>query len=453
MKKSKLINKRLDELTNTIQQLTDKINGIYQDKEGLKGAESSQPQILLVDAFEEYYKHLYNYNTPSHIRVERERTYTSRLFRAIGILKKEIVGHGIDFSTFKVSDINDEVVGWFYEGLAGEHFANVTYNSMRAYINTFEIWLIEKGYLRKRHFVKLKRKAAVSNSKAISQSEYNALIRLIVEEPGECREVDDIRYRDYYQPWLVTGIQLGLEMGGRMEDIINFKFSNIIEDGGKPAYIKIEDYKYNVIKKLVTSKEKKYKAIPISKNLLAILMESGYNKMKGRDEFVLAGEITLPSLRRHGIPRILRNGFRYYYSKLNTGRQISFKSLRKAHITGSYIQTGGHPEYLSGHDSGFIPINHYVDKDEIAKYHTQIGYTVFPEEGPLPFFEKISKAKRVTIQQHLKKADSSKIASTEVLDRDVEAILYEKSKKAIFGEKNRLIGIIQGDHPIIVLKP
>jgi len=461
MKKSKLINKRLGELTISLQNLSDKINSIYQNKDVLKSADDGQPQILLIDAFEEYYKHLYNYNTPSHIRVERERTYTSRLFRAVGILKREIIGHGIDVSAFKVSDINDEVVGWFYEGLAGEHFANVTYNSIRAYINTFEIWLIEKGYLKKRYFVKLKRKTAISNSKAITQSEYHALLRLIINEPGECREMDDVRYRDYYQTWLVTGIQLGLETGGRMEDIINFKFSNIIEDGGKPAYIKIEDFKYNVIKKLVTNKEKKYKAIPISANLLIILMESGYSKKKGTDEFVLAGDITSPSIRKHGIPRILRNGFSHYYSKLNTGRPLSFKSLRKAYITSSYIQTGGHPEYLSGHDSGFVPINHYVDKDEIAKYHTQMGYTVFPEAVDLPFFERISKVKKVKIQQHLKNVSSitlnkdttTKALTEKVFDRDAEAMLHEKSKKAIFSENDPLIGIIQGNHPIIVLKP
>ena len=435
------VNKRLDEIANALEKLTERVEGGKTSTENKMGKQKSP--MLLVQAVEEYYQFLVNFNIRAHEVRQLSNRYIHRIFQVFKILRNEIIRHGRSYAAFKVSDINDDVVGWFYEALDKMNYSNPTFNDRRGIINTFEIWLIDKGYLKTRHFIKIKKRIIVHNPKCITKTEFETLINLINQEPDRYRNLENIKYRDHYQPWLAKGLQFALEIGGRMDDVMNLKFSNIIEENGSPVFIKVEDFKYNRRWNLNNQKSKKYRSLPISKNLLIILNQSGYSKMKGSEEFIFLSDVISPHLRNYIIPNILKTGFLYYYKKLNTGRHLTFKSLRKADITNKYLLTEGHPEYLSGHSSRRVAINHYVNKEEIAKYYTQIGYSVFPEEEVN--FEDIRP--RITKSDAISKPESNEVLVIPHL------LKHSNQEKQIFNVKTDSFGIIQGEHPFISLRP
>ncbi|HTC00486.1 MAG TPA: hypothetical protein VK705_07370 [Ferruginibacter sp.] len=382
MNKNKEINERLDKMSLLIQNLNKKINKLSKISQpaAISTDEGLDNGKLLIDAIDEYYRFLHNYGVPPHEVKLRENYYINTVFRTIRILKEEITSHQRDLAKFKVSDITSEVVGWFYSGLESRGFKTPTFNNMRGNVNSFEIWLMERKYASARYFNKIKKKAWAVNPNSITKQEFNSMIKLITRESGMYKDKKEIvKFKFYYRPWLSKGLKIALELGGRMDEIINFRYNNIVEEGGLPAFIKIEDQKVNRSRKIFDDKLKKYKYLPISQNLIEILNNSGYKKKKGKDLFVLADSLKASAQRDYEIASVLRSGFNHYYRLLNTKRILTFKSLRKADVTSKFIATGGHPEFLTGHSSPTVVNKHYVDKEAVAKNQTRKGYAVFDD--------------------------------------------------------------------------
>ena len=167
--------------------------------------------------------------------------------------------------------------------------------------------------------------------------------------------------RNFYRPWLADGFNLALETGRRREEIINLKFKDITEENGMPIYIVYEDIKVNKIQNRKTEKNKKFGYIPVTNNLHKLLIKLGYEENKGKDKYILAPEVEIN--RNRVMSDVLSRGFSHYYQQLNTGRQLTFKSYRKAHITSLSIHLiqSEAVKRVTGHsDSGVIE-KHYID--------------------------------------------------------------------------------------------
>jgi hypothetical protein len=77
---------------------------------------------------------------------------------------------------------------------------------------------------------------------------------------------------------------------------------------------------------------------------------------------------------------VLSNGFSHYYNQLNTGRKLTFKSLRKTYITNLqiYFSGSGDTKAITGHSDNQVIERNYIDKKEIAK--ASRGFSVFSKE-------------------------------------------------------------------------
>jgi len=78
---------------------------------------------------------------------------------------------------------------------------------------------------------------------------------------------------------------------------------------------------------------------------------------------------------------VFSRGFTHYYSQLNTGKNLTYKSLRKAYITGLKIYLSHSNDLIktTGHSSNAIVESNYIDKIEMAK--ALRDFCVFPEEN------------------------------------------------------------------------
>jgi integrase len=365
-----------------IVELKRQINELHRNYENvlyLIGKGSPKSQKLLLVAMDEYMAYLRNEGVPPHLVKDRSLNYIGIVGNALELLRTVIRLRHWSLVTFRVSDIDDVLVGWFYTELNKRPYKDRTFNHYRKSINSFEIWLLDKGYISRRYFTKIPRKQVISNPQAITKTEFENLLKIIKPKTGKW--LNNVgawrRHAQVYRPWFKAGFIITLELGLRRNELIAFKFSNVIEEKGKPAYIRIEDSKVNHQRRIADDNFKKYKALPISKNLMKILMECGYKNNKGKDIFVIAPKITDMIERHYHVAITLSKGFRYYYRKLNTGRQLTMNCLRIADATAKYNMTDGHAHWLTGHSSAYVAQNHYVDKVEIAKAATKKGYSVF----------------------------------------------------------------------------
>jgi integrase len=345
---------------------------------------NNTPQLLL-EALARYSGWLKNENVPKHLQKERDSQYTDDIERKLKLLIVGLKKKGHNLSSFRVDDLNDKAVGDVVEFLDTEcNYSPRTYNKFFSYASSFLKWFSEEYYPVRAWFKRVPKKnvgGADSEPHAITKREYEALLKVTTPENGmqidkitgkDGKEVD--KARNYYRPYLKDAYKLALETGRRRHEIINFKYSGINKEKG---YLKVEDFKVNNIQKRKDEKEKKYIYVPLTESLWELLNELGYEKYKNTDEYILAPEIK--NKRNKVMSDYLSRAFTHYYKQLNTGRELTFKSFRKAYITQLTIFMGNQARMITGHGGEQVMDQHYRDKEIIAK--AAQNFKVFSDES------------------------------------------------------------------------
>lgn len=334
---------------------------------------------LLVHAMSRYIGWLHNENVPAHLEKERSEEHikdVERAFRSLAICLKE---NGYNLEIISMDDINDEVIGYVYSYLESKNMANRTFNKHIGYFSSFLKWYaLEYDHQIRNWFDRVKRKKLNPTPEAITKSEYEALLKQITPDNGVKEYRGGIKEtRNVYRPWLVDGFRLALETGRRREEIVNLKWSNILESEGF-QYIKVEDFKVNRIQNRTSDKERKFVYVPVTDSLKELLNEMGYEKYANTDNYILAPEIK--TSRGRVMSDILSRGFSHFYEQLKTGRSLTFKCLRKTYITNLEIFMGnGNTKAITGHSDDQVIQRNYIDKKEIAK--AARSFNVFSTEA------------------------------------------------------------------------
>ena len=345
-------------------------------KETASNEIKSQP-VFLVNAMAKYLGWLNNEGVPAHRMKLRSDDYIRDIQKALIEFTHCLKVNGYNLPTVTIDDINDDMVGLLFEQMESSGMANRTFNKKIGYYTSFIEWYKEQyNYQGRNHFEKVTRKIVINNPEAISQNEYEALLQQITPENGVNKN-ERVARKNLFRPWLKDGIRLALETGRRREEIINLKWNNINENDGI-KYIKVEDYKVNHIQKRVTEQEKKYIYIPVTESLFNLLFEMEYEKYQGCNRYILAPEINIQ--RNRIMSDTLSRGFTHFYNQLNTGRKLTFKSLRKAYITNLEIFMGnGNTKSITGHSDDQVIERNYIDQKEMAK--AAKDFAVFPQKN------------------------------------------------------------------------
>ena len=341
--------------------------------------EKKQPAKLM-HAMARYIGWLHNEDVPAHMVKNRSDNHIKDVERAFRVLAESIKSNGHKISELTVDDINNNVVGQIYSHLENKKFANRTFNKYFTYYTSFIKWYAQEyDYPLKNCFELVQRKNLNPQPEAITKSEYEALLKQITPENGIKEYENGVKpLRSLYRPWLSDGIRLGLETGRRREEIINIKWKDIQESEGV-QFIKVQDYKVNRIQNRITEDEKKYIYVPVTDSLKELLNDLEYEKNRGTDNFILAPDVNIS--RNRIMSDVLSNGFSHYYNQLNTGRKLTFKSLRKTYITNLqiYFSGNGDTKAITGHSGNQVIERNYIDKREIAK--ASRGFNVFSKEN------------------------------------------------------------------------
>jgi integrase len=342
-----------------------------------RGNQNEVNPTLIIHAMARYISWLHNEGVPAHRIRERSNEHISDVERAFKSFVECLNDCKYQMETLTIDDINDKMVGQVFSYLEKKSFANRTFNKYIGYYTTFlKGYSEEFNYPIRNWFERINRKKLNPKPKAITRKEYEALLNQIKPEKGFKEYEWEARIRNVYRTWLKDGIRLGLETGRRREELINLKWNNIEESEGIEV-IKVEDYKVNHIQNR-TNDERKFIFIPITDSLRQLLIELGYEKYVNTDNYILAPEVKIS--RTQVMSDILSRGFSHYYNQLNTGRKLTFKSLRKAYITNLEIFMGnGNTKAITGHSDNQVIERNYIDKKEIAK--AMRGFNVFSKES------------------------------------------------------------------------
>lgn len=338
--------------------------------------EQTKPS-LLIHLMAKYIAFLNNEDVPSHRIKERSKAHIRDVENAFKVFYQCLSERKYNIKTVRYDQIDDNIVGELFTYLTEEkQFSNRTFNKYFSYFTSFSTWAKKQGYSTQNFFEEAPRKRIRPNPQAINKEEFDNLLKITTQENGSTIDKNG-KKRNFYRDWLPFAFRLALLSGRRREELINLKFSDVVIDKeGTLLYIECPDLKVNRQQGVTAEEDKKINYIPITKDLEVLLYEMDYEKNKNTDTYILAHNIR--SHRNKAMADALSKGFQHFYSKLNTDRNLSFKSMRKSYITSVSLFTGGNAKIITGHSDDAVIQKHYLDQKVIAT--SLQNFEVFPSE-------------------------------------------------------------------------
>lgn len=335
----------------------------------------------LIECFAYYIAFLNNEGVVPHKKKKRDPDHIRKVDLSFELFLKALQQNGINTGILKFTEVNDEMVGFVHKlFLEDMGLANKTYNNRMALLRTFTSHMIKDLKCNYENpFLGVQNLILSNDVTAIEQNEFEKLMLVITPENGIQKRVqkgrENLRTTTWYKPWLKHGIQLGLFTGGRADEIVLPKWTDIVlTSDGQFDTIKTIDYKIDrANNNLKGNGGAFYKYFPITKELGKLLLEIGYEEYKNSDKYILAPEETM---KRSSITKFLSEGFTHYYKQIGKNPEITFNKLRKAYITSAMGQFGDSSTALSNHKNISISIKNYQDK-KVTRDAAKETFSVF----------------------------------------------------------------------------
>lgn len=350
---------------------------------GQKRLENGNIAPLLINGFARYIGVLNNENVPFHRQEEKSPDYIKDIERAFGCFLKSQKKNNIDVSLLRATQLDDFMMGYFYKELLDNNYSPRTINKYLGHLTTFLSWHMDEFKVPERNwFATINREYEQQpDPLTITQNEFEELMTEC-KKPGngiQHYEYGSKSERNYERYFMTHVFTFGLYSGMRRENLLTAKFSNIKEENRIPVTIKVPNLKVNRIKNLTKQETIRYIDVPVTNELRELLYSLGYEKFKGFDNYIIAPEIK--SNRTRALSDLVTRAFSHYYSKLNTGRKLTFKNLRKTYATSLALQYGDDiARIIIGHSLGTVLDKHYRNREVIAKKVARTFEGVFPDK-------------------------------------------------------------------------
>ena len=254
------------------------------------------------------------------------------------------------------TDILTEDVSNFYVW-AEENYSSKTFNKCFIALRAFFEFLIEiENIEMKNPFRKFVPKSVTPSSiDIITEDEFNQVLAAVDTFNPFITLGGKGEKKNLYKPYLKDGFKLFLLTGGRREEVVDLKWSDIYSTPQGVKLFIIDNLKVKRMKK--NNKEcKKY--IGINIDLEDFLIELGMNEKIGTDEYILYPNRTSTT---KTIMTDLSRGFSHYKEGAGIKKDISLSNLRKTYLTWHHQVLGDDTGLVSSHSTTQVLEKYYLD--------------------------------------------------------------------------------------------
>jgi integrase len=330
---------------------------------------------LLTDCVMMYSDWLENVDVPKHKQRIRSNDYVKTTVRYI-LNFTDFLKVKTKLETFKIYDLNDDIIGTYYEYLEEVCKTPSTYNHNSKALKNFNNFLIDtKGYLIPNFFKGVKLKYENSNPTSVKDNDFIKLLNAISSKDSVHVFANGKR-KNMYKPYTKEAIELVAYTGMRIEETMILKYSDIIvNDEGKLVYLIGTDLKFERAHNWNNTKEPKKVLIPCTKELEDLLIRLNYKDNLGLDKYLIAGD---KKILRKTIANQLSDSFTFYKKKAGISSNITLKNMRKTFLTKLHTKTG-FVESMGYQRSAKVTLGNYIDKAEVVKKVNEMGFSFFSD--------------------------------------------------------------------------
>lgn len=317
---------------------------------------------------------LENVDVPRHQQRIRSNEYIKTTVRYILNFSKFLEDNKFDLNKFKIYDLNDKIIGKYYEYLEMTCKSNASYNHNTKALKNFNNFLIdEKGFNVPNLFRKVKLKYENPNPTSINDNDFKKLLNTISEKDSIYTYSNGVK-KNMYRPYTKDAIELIAYTGMRIEEAISLKYSDIVLDNdGQIEHLIGTDLKFERAHNWNNTKAPKKVLIPYSTELENLLIKLNYKDNLGLDKYLIANNTNIS---RKSLSTQLSQSFTFFRKKAELPNSYCIKHLRKTFLTKLHTQTG-FVESMGYQRSAKVTLNNYIDKVEVVKAINKRGFGYF----------------------------------------------------------------------------
>jgi integrase len=253
-------------------------------------------------------------------------------------------------------DIKIQDVSNFYQW-AEDNYSERSFNKCFIAVRAFFEFLIEiENIEMKNPFRKFVPKVVTpATINIITEDEFNQILVAVDTFNPFIKLGGKGEKKNMFKPYLKDGFKLFLLTGGRREEVVGLKWSDIYSTPQGVKLFIIDNLKVKRMKK--NNKEcKKY--IGINVDLENFLIELGMNEKIGKNEYILYPN---RSSTTKTIMTELSRGFSHYKNGAGIKKDISLSNLRKTYLTWHHQVLGDDTGLVSSHSTSHVLDKYYLD--------------------------------------------------------------------------------------------
>lgn len=308
----------------------------------------------IIDAAIRYNQYLNGESNYAHLKKNVSEGYKAELIRYCRYFFENLKKTK-DIRTSRVKDIKREDVSNFYLW-AAKKFKDKTFNKCMFSVKCFFTFLIDVEEIDMRNPFRnyIAKQVLKSNIETVNKVEFLKILGAIdIYDPIITLGGKEER-KNMFKPYLKDGFRLFLLTGGRREEVVDLRWSDIFIAPTGVKFFRIRNMKVE----LITNKMYIYKHIPINDDLYNLLLEMGYDKNKDSDNYILCPDRVVKSIT---IMDCLSKAFTHYRKGSGIEKDISLKSLRKTYLTWVNQVMNKDTKILSSHSTDGVLKEYYLD--------------------------------------------------------------------------------------------
>lgn len=261
-----------------------------------------------------------------------------------------------DIQITRIVEVTKSDVARFYSWADAHYNSEKSFNKCLGALKAFFKFLIEiEDVQMKNPFASYEAKKAIKkNVETLTKDEFDSVISVIDTANPIIKLGGKGEKKNLYRFYLKDGFKLFLLTGGRREEVVELKWSDILTKIDGTKFFKIDNKKVNRQKD--TDEYVKY--LPINHDLFELLIKLGYNEKKTTNDFILYPDRKVKSIT---IMNDLSKAFTHYKKEAGITKAVSLKNLRKTYITWLRLVTGKDTGLLTSHGGEQVLIDHYID--------------------------------------------------------------------------------------------
>ncbi len=308
----------------------------------------------IFDALIKYNQYLEGANSYAHLKKNISKSYKDELIRFCTYFCQN-VGKTKSIKTNRIKSINRADVSNFYLW-AEAHYGEKTFNKCMAGVKCFFEFLIDIEEIEMRNPFRnyVAKEVVKSNIETVNRDEFLQILAAIDTINPLVTLGGKGQRKSMYKPYLKDGFRLFLLTGGRREEVVNLRWSDIFITPTGTKFFRIRNIKVERLK----NKTDVYKHIPINEDLYNLLEEIGYDKNKDSDDYILFPDREVSEIT---IMNSLSKAFTHYRKGAGIKKDIRLKNLRKTYLTWVNQVMSKDTKILSSHSTDGVLKDYYLD--------------------------------------------------------------------------------------------